>query len=196
MIKPEKKNIPRRKKNPNAVNYIDNKKFLEEIKIHKKKLADARAAGLPDPKLNHYLGDCIMKIGNNLANLPKFYGYSFIDEMVLDGIENCILYFDRFDETKYDNPFAYYTQIMKWAFIRRINKEEKDRYIIYKNFESSMINNGSVDMLLDENDNLISMPMYDNILEAIDKFEKKEAEKKKKRLETKDNLAKIIDKEG
>lgn len=173
--------IIRKKKNVNAVHYVDNKKFLEEIKKHKVKVAEAKAAGKPEPRMNDYLGDCILKIGDKVSTIPKFYGYSFREEMVSDGIENCILYFDRFDADKYDNPFAYYTQIMIWAFVRRINKEEKNRYIIYKNFEVSMMNSGLTDSLTDENDNLIFAPMYDNILVFIARYEFKELKKKFKR---------------
>jgi len=178
----------RKKKNVNAVHYVDNKKFLDEIKKHKAKVAAAKLAGKPEPRLNDYLGGCIMKIGAKVSTIPKFYGYSFREEMVSDGIENCILYFDRFDADKYDNPFAYYTQIMVWAFVRRINKEEKNRYIIYKNFEVSMINNGQIDTLTDENDNLISVPMYDNILVFIARYEFKELKKKFKRAIMKGNV--------
>ena len=188
-----KKPTQRKKQNVNAVHYVDNKKFLAEIKIHQAKCAEAERNGQSEPRMNDYLGDCIMKIGQKVSMVPNFYGYSFRDEMISDGIENCILYFNRFDATKYDNPFAYYTQIMIWAFVRRINKEEKNRYIIYKNFEVSMINNGEIDSLKDENDNLIFAPMYDNILEFIDRFEKKEAKKKIKRIEMKENLAKIFE---
>lgn len=178
----------RKKKNENVVHYVDNKKFLEEIKKHKAKVIAAKDAGKPEPRLNDYLGDCIMKIGRKVSTIPKFYGYSFREEMISDGIENCILYFDRFNADKYDNPFAYYTQIMIWAFVRRINKEEKNRYIIYKNFEVSMVNSGQTDSMTDDNDNLISIPMYDNILVFIARFEFKELKKKFKRSLIKGNI--------
>ena len=180
----------KRKRNVDAVHYVDNAKFLEEIKKHEAKVKEAKAEGKPIPKLNNYLGECIWRIANRLASLPCFYGYSFREEMIGDGIENCILYFDRFNSDLYDNPFSYYTQIIKWAFFRRIAKEERNRYIIYKNFEVSMLQNGVMDT--DENDNLISVPMYDNILVFIKAYEEKEAKKKLKK-QTKENLAKVFE---
>lgn len=182
----------RKKRNENAVHYVDNAKFLEEIKKHKAKVAEAKKLGKPEPRINDYLGDCIMKIANKVSTIPSFYGYSFRDEMIMDGVENCITYFDRFDADKYNNPFAYYTQIIVWAFIRRINKEEKNRYIIYKNFERSMMQNGQFESV-DENENLISPPMYDNILEFIEKFERKEKAKKDKKASLKDGLEKMLE---
>lgn len=180
----------KRRKNVDAVHYVDNAKFLEEIKKHEAKVKEAKKQGKEPPRLNNYLGDCIWRIANRLASLPSFYGYSFRDEMIADGIENCILYFDRFNSEKYDNPFAYYTQIIKWAFFRRIAKEERNRYILYKNLEMSMLHNGVMDS--DENDNLISAPMYDNILLFIKAYEDKE-EKKKLKKQTKENLAKVYE---
>jgi len=169
---------PQRKKNVNAINYIDNKRFLEEIKKHKIKVQSAKEAGKPIPAINNYLGDCIMKIGKKVSTIPKFNGYSFKEEMISDGIENAIMYFDRFDADKYDNPFAYYTQIMVWAFVRRINKEEKNRYTLYKNFEVNMVLNGQADF----DDTLTVLPMYDNMLVFIARYEFKEIKKKFRRL--------------
>jgi hypothetical protein len=39
------------------------------------------------------------------------------------------MYFDNFDPEKSKNPFSYYTQIIYYAFLRRIDKEKKQSYI-------------------------------------------------------------------
>jgi hypothetical protein len=52
--------------------------------------------------------------------------------MIGDGIENCLMYFDNFNPEKSKNPFAYFTQIIWYAFLRRIDKEKKQTYIKYK----------------------------------------------------------------
>lgn len=184
------KKIVRKRRSANAVDYVNNAKFLEEIRKHEAKVKIAKEQGLELPRINDYLGDCIYRIANRLASSPNFYGYSFRDEMISDAIENCILYFDRFNSTLYDNPFAYYTQITKWAFLRRISKEEKERYTLYKNFEISMLHNGLLDN--DETENLISAPMYDNILEFIRNFEEKERQKKLKKSK-KENLNVLLE---
>ena len=52
--------------------------------------------------------------------------------MISDGIENCLQYLDNFDPDKSNNPFAYFTQIIYYAFIRRIQKEKKQTTIKHK----------------------------------------------------------------
>jgi hypothetical protein len=107
---------------------------------------------------------------------------------------NCILYFHDFDPEKSQNPFAYFTQITYYAFIRRINKEEKNRYTIYKNFQETITNTSDSNYLLDGDDNhLISTTMYDNINVFMEKFEKKEEEKRVKRKTIKEGLQKFIE---
>jgi hypothetical protein len=116
--------------------------------------------------------------------------------MVSDGIENCIMYFKDFDPNKTQNPFAYFTQIIYYAFLRRISKEEKNRYIIYKNFQESIVNQGKDAILMDsDNNSIVPTQMYDNINEFMAKFEKKEEVKKQKRKEMKQGLTKFYEEE-
>ncbi len=173
--------------------YVDNEKFLAEIKEYKKQCKIAEAEGKEKPRLSEYIGQCIYLIAENFAHKPRFMNYSFIDEMKSDAIENCLMYFDNFDSDKYSNPFAYFTQIIYYAFHRRINKEEKNRYIMYKKFQESFIETGNVDRLLDsEGNNLITPMMYDNLNQFIGNFEAREAEKKKKRKLAKEGLEKFV----
>ena len=110
-------------------NYINNAEFLAAIKEYKLKITEAEEAGFPKPQIPNYLGECILKIANHLSYKPNFINYSYKDDMILDGIENCINYFDNFDPEKSSNPFAYFTQIIYYAFLRRISKEKKHSYI-------------------------------------------------------------------
>ena len=103
--------------------YVDNQKFLDEIVKYKEKVAFAKANGLPKPSIPDYCGYCILKIAEKFTTKPRFSGYSFREEMVSDGIENCIQYFDNFDPKITSNPFAYFTQIIYFAARRRIKKE-------------------------------------------------------------------------
>ena len=181
----------------NTVHYVDNQKFYQEILNHKKKVADAREKGLEDPKLPNYIGECIWKIASKLANKPCFINYSYRDEMISDGKENCILYFNDYNPDIGKNPFAYFTQVIYFAFLRRINKEEKNRYIIYKNFQETIINNGHAGHLVDGDDNhVMSVNLYDNINDFMERFEKKEAIKKEKRKIAKEGLIKFYEEEN
>ena len=111
------------------VHYVDNKKFLAAIVERKEQLKDAEEADEPKPQISNYLGECILKIANHLSYRPNFINYTYKEEMISDGIENCLQYIDNFDPEKSKNPFAYFTQIIYYAFIRRIAKEKKQQKI-------------------------------------------------------------------
>lgn len=109
--------------------YVNNADFLKAISEYKTKVKEAEEQGLPKPIVSNYIGECILKIANHLSYKPNFINYSYRDDMILDGIENCIQYIDNFDPAKSNNPFAYFTQIIYYAFLRRIAKEKKQAYI-------------------------------------------------------------------
>lgn len=175
-----------------SIHYVDNKKFFEEILKHKKEVRKAKRMGLPEPRIPEYVGECIWKIADKLSTKPCFINYSYRDEMISDGIENCILYFKDYDPKIGQNPFAYFTQVIYYAFLRRIKKEEKNRYIIYKNFQHTIIHGqkeGIENISMDDDENNLITPMiYDNINFFMDKFEKKEDALKQKRKKVKKGL--------
>jgi hypothetical protein len=109
--------------------YVNNADFLEALKQHKLNVQQAQLEGKPKPQVPRYIGECILKIANHLPYKPNFIGYTYRDEMIGDGIENCLMYLDNFDPEKSNNPFAYFTQIIYYAFIRRIQKEKKQTLI-------------------------------------------------------------------
>ena len=109
----------------NPAHYIDNKRFFKEISIWKEEWDRNVAEDKPTPRCTEYLGECFVKISNHLAYKSNFVNYTYRDEMILDGIENCLRYADRFNPEKSNNPFAYFTQITYYSFIRRIKKEAK-----------------------------------------------------------------------
>ena len=109
--------------------YVNNADFLAALKEYKLKVQEAEDKGLDKPIVSNYIGECILKIANHLSYKPNFINYSYRDDMILDGIENCIQYIDNFDPNKSNNPFAYFTQIIYYAFLRRIAKEKKQAYI-------------------------------------------------------------------
>jgi len=106
---------------------------------YKKIVNEAKEAGKQNPRIPNYVGECIMKIATHLAYRPNFANYTFREEMISDGIENCLLYINNFNPDKYQNPFAYFTQIIYFAFIRRIQKEKKHLYTKYAAIEYANI---------------------------------------------------------
>ena len=104
-------------------NYVDNKKFLSEMVKYRQSVIDSTED--KRPRVPYYIGDCIMKIATHLSYKPNFVNYTFREEMISDGVENCLQYIDNFNPQKSNNPFAYFTQIIYFAFLRRIQKEKK-----------------------------------------------------------------------
>jgi len=117
--------------------YVNNKEFLEALIVYRSKVAKAKEQGQPKPKVPNYIGECFLKIATHLSYRPNFVNYMFKDDMVCDGIENCLQYIDNFDPEKSQNPFAYFTQIIYFAFLRRIQKEKKQLDIKTKLLERS-----------------------------------------------------------
>jgi len=122
-------------------NYINNKTLYTSMVEYKTKLIEAKRAEKPKPQVSNYIGQSILLICNNLAKKPNFSGYTYKQDMISDGIIDCIAAVDNFDPDRTNNPFAYFTQIAWNAFIRRIQKEKKQTYIKHKNFENSFLMN-------------------------------------------------------
>ena len=116
--------------------YVNNKDFYQALVEYNKKIEEAKEKGLPKPRISNYLGDCFLRIANHLAYKPNFINYMFKDDMICDGIENCVQYIHNFDISR-TNPFAYFTQIVYYAFLRRIAKEKKQLEIKSKIIERS-----------------------------------------------------------
>ena len=120
-----------------AEHYVDNQRFLEEISEYQKFRIDAKDKGEEPPPCPEYIGECFLKIANRLSYRPNFINYAFREDMISDGIENCVQYMNNFNPEKSKNPFAYFTQIIYYAFLRRIQKEKKQLEIKGKILERS-----------------------------------------------------------
>jgi hypothetical protein len=166
--------------------YINNPDFLQALIDYKKAQKDNKKAKLPPPPIPNYIGECFMKIAEGLSHKPNFINYTYRDEMMSDGIENCLMYFDNFDPAKSKNPFAYFTQIIYYAFLRRIQKEKKQTYVKYKATEQMGILD-EFELLELEDGTSKQFELYDNIAEFIETYEvakeNKKAVKKPKGIE-------------
>jgi len=163
--------------------YVDNKQLFECIVQYKQQCVEAKRKKKNKPPIPEYAGKCILMIAERLSHKPNFISYSFRDEMISDGIENCISYFDNYDPAKSTNAFAYFTQIIYYAFIRRILKERKQQYIKHKSLENSMIFDDIVIQGEDGDFNLQNVVDLDNhhSVDFIKAFEDSMNEKKKKK---------------
>ena len=126
---------PKRKKD--SEHYVNNKDFLYAIVEYKKLVSVSESENSQKPRITHYIGECFLKIATHLSYKPNFVNYMFREDMISDGIENCVQYINNFNPEKSTNPFAYFTQIIYFAFLRRIAKEKKQLEIKNKILEQS-----------------------------------------------------------
>ena len=133
------------KKAKEKPHYVDNKKFLEAMIEYRDRCEKAKNRNRKKPDVTNYIGECFLKIANHLSYRPNFINYTFRDDMISDGIENCLQYMDNFNPDKSKNPFAYFTQIIYYAFIRRIQNEKKQIQI-----KSKLIANAGVENMMDQ----------------------------------------------
>ena len=175
-------------KKKSGIHYVNNKEFLEAMKEWKERCKEAEELGDPQPPVSNYIGECFLKIANHLSYRPNFINYTYREEMISDGIENCLQYCSNFNPDKSNNPFAYFTQIIYYAFIRRIQKEKKQQHVKHK-----IIENMNVDILMDgdSEQGVYVEYLQKNLLPPEDVYKPK----KKKKSEPK-GLEKFYDDDG
>ena len=117
--------------------YVNNKEFLNALIKYQEDIEIARLQDKPKPVIPRYIGECFLKIANHLSFKPNFVNYMFKEDMISDGIENCVQYIHNFNPEKSQNPFAYFTQIIHYAFLRRIQREKRQLEIKNKILEKS-----------------------------------------------------------
>ena len=149
----------------NTEYYVNNKELLEAMTSYKERLIYAKEHGKPKPRVSNYVGDCFLKIATHLSYKPNFVNYPFREDMICDGIENCLQYIDNFDPEKSSNPFAYFTQIIYYAFLRRIQKEKKQLEIKQKIIDHS---DAASVMQIDDSGGTAGMSDMNSIKENIE----------------------------
>ena len=180
MVKTKKAKKTRAK----GAHYVDNKKFLAAMVEFKEECKAAEENEQGQPAISNYIGECFLKIATHLSYRPNFINYTYRDEMISDGIENCLQYVANFNPEKSNNPFAYFTQIIYYAFLRRIAKEKKQTHVKNKMIESSQYESW---VQMDWDDSSYSVTGFDPIAMLPDEDvykPKKKSVSKTKGLET------------
>ena len=166
-----------------SIHYVDNAKFLEAMKEWKDQCRDAEETGDEKPRISNYIGECFLKIANGLSYRPNFINYTYRQEMISDGIENCLQYIHNFDPDKSKNPFSYFTQIIYYAFIRRIQKEKKQAHVKNKLIENMTVDESLIDGGEDGFENPYVDYLQKNFLPDEDVYKPKKKKDKPKGLE-------------
>jgi len=173
--------------------YVDNKKLYAEMVTYLEAVKESEESDSKRPRVPEYIGECLLKISTRLSTKPNFINYTYRDEMISDGIENCINYIGNFNPEKSTNPFAYFTQIIYYAFLRRIQREKKQLYIKHKSLERSVVFDelATTDGNPEQGDQGAYINLNtDYMNDFVANFERKEDEKKEARKKKKaDELA-------
>ena len=178
------------------VHYVNNSEFSLAIVEYVKSVNLAKEQGTELPIVPDYIAMCFLKIAENLSHKSNFIRYTYREEMVMDAVENCLKAVENYNinattRTGKPNAFAYFTQIIWYAFLRRIQKEKKQQEIKQKYISQSGVE--AFIMLGDEEgggivashfvdvlkDRIEKVKIYDT---EIKEFTKKEKVKKKNRL--------------
>lgn len=163
--------------------YVNNKQLHAEMCAYLEALKESQDSDTTPPRIPEYIGECLLKISQRLSTKPNFINYTYRDEMISDGIENCISYLHNFNPEKSQNPFAYFTQIIYYAFLRRIQREKKQLYIKHKSLEMAMITDELVTGGDGDNGDHSAYIKLDSdyMNDFVTNFEAKEAEKRVRR---------------
>lgn len=181
--------------NPQSVpitkpHYVDNKKFLAALIDYRLKVLLAKEKQEEIPQISNYIGECFLKISHHLSYKSNFINYSYKDEMVADAIENCMACVSNFDPAKSENPFAYFTQVCYFAFIRRIQKEQKQTKTKYR-----MIENMDIDGIVSQElaSGEVNTQFYEYLRKQLDFIDinRKLSEDSRKRIEEKTGIIPI-----
>jgi len=178
-----------------STHYVDNKEFSLNIVEYVKTINTAREKEVELPIVPNYLAECFLKIAENLSHKSNFIRYTYREEMVMDAVENCLKAVENYNInaiTRSGNPnaFAYFTQIIWYAFLRRIAKEKrqqeiKEKYLSQSGIEAFLVSEQGeasagvathfIDVLKDRID---KVKQYDTIMKEYGKKEKKMRKKR------------------
>jgi len=155
--------------------YIDNERLYQdyvwfhgEYQKYKQGLIDEM------PKMTEYMGEAFILIAQGYSNHHLFRGYtsSWKEDMIGNAIEACVRYTRAFNPSESRNPFAYITQTVRTAFIKKIKEEKTKQYIRYKLF----VENGGFSAVQDDEDFAIMggsvlSDQFVDALKFVDHFE-------------------------
>ena len=183
--------MPKKSKN---IHYVNNQEFSAAVVDYVGTVKEAKDANKRIPVVTDYVATCFLRIAENLSHKSNFIRYTYREEMVMDAVENCLKAVENYDinastRTGKPNAFAYFTQIIWYAFLRRITKEKKQQEIKEKYLSQS-----GVEVFLQAEQGDISTQVVshfvDTLKDRIDKVKSNDFELKKFATEQKKKIRK------
>lgn len=165
--------------------YVDNAKFLQDLDTYRKVCLAAKRAGQPNPQIPEEIGATFLAIATHLSYKPNFVNYTFREDMISDGVENCLVYMHNFNPKKSKNPFGYFTSVIFYAFVRRIQRERKHTYLRYKLIQNAIIEGDTNVSPTGEQGKYHvdgTMLNFDNVQEFIEKFDSYTEQRRARRV--------------
>lgn len=163
--------------------YVDNRAFLKALIQYRRDCWRAKRRGRSNPQIPEYIGECFLRIATHLSYKPNFINYTFREDMISDGVENCLLYMHNFNPRKSRNPFGYFTSVIYYAFLRRIQRERKHTYLKYKLIEQAIIM-GDTQSSPDESNSFhvdAELLSFENVQEFIQRFDAYTSKRRERR---------------
>ena len=129
-----------------SIHYVNNAEFSQAVVDYVMTVQEAKKEFQVLPIVPDYIAQCFLRIAEGLSHKSNFIRYTYREEMVMDGVENCLKAIENYNieaatRTGKPNAFAYFTQIVWYAFLRRIAKEKKQQDIKLKYLTKSGIEN-------------------------------------------------------
>jgi len=166
-----------------SIHYVNNAEFSQAVVDYVTTVNEASSAEKQRPIVPDYIAQCFLRIAEGLSHKSNFIRYTYREEMVMDGVENCLKAIENYNieaatRTGKPNAFAYFTQIVWYAFLRRIAKEKKQQEIKLKYLTRSGMENFMVNENGDDMSNQVADAFVNTLRDRIEKVRNVDAEVK------------------
>jgi hypothetical protein len=104
--------------------YINNKDFSHAVVDYVSLANKAKEENKPIPKVTDYIATCFIKIAEGLSHRPNFVRYTYRDEMVMDGVENCLRAINNYKIETATRTKEKKQQDIKMRFIEKMGIED------------------------------------------------------------------------
>ena len=173
-----------------SIHYVNNAEFSQAVVEYVTVVQEAKKQDQKLPIVPDYIAQCFLRIAEGLSHKSNFIRYTYREEMVMDGVENCLKAIENYNieaatRTGKPNAFAYFTQIVWYAFLRRIAKEKKQQDIKLKYLTKSGIENFMVNEHGDDMTTQVAGAFIDTLRGRIEKVRNVDAEVKELVVEEK-----------